>query len=137
MQTNSHICPESPKVENERQRKARLPQVLHRAHPPALMARTQAHSSVLQGSQGMDAPAARTSEMDPSTALQQLHWYKIPKYVIQTGPGMPEMPALTQYRFNSAMQSRTCLRGNKRFTMPWLYHDQHFLGMHLGLTCAS
>lgn len=106
----------SPKVENERQRKARLAQILLRAQPPALLAGTQAHSSALQGSQGMDAPAARTSEMDPSTPLLQLlHWYKIPKYGIQTGPGMPKIPALTQSRFNSARQSRTCLRGNKHW----------------------
>lgn len=69
MQNNSHICPESPKVENERQRKARLAQILLRAQPPALLARTQAHSSVLQGSQGMDAQQPRLQRWTPQHHL--------------------------------------------------------------------
>lgn len=86
----------------------------------------------------MDAPAARTSEMDPSTPLLQLpQQYKIPKYGIQTGPGMQEIPALTLYRFDSAMQRGTCPRGSKHLTIPCLYHDQCFPSVPLGLTCAS
>lgn len=75
----------------------------------------------------MDAPAARASEMDPlNTTSSTTIVYKIPKYVIQRGPGMQEIPALTQCRFNSATQRGTCLRGNKHFNISCLYHDQYF-----------
>lgn len=82
MQNNSHICPEFTKGGKWKAEESQA-QILLRAQPqPCWLG----HRHTAQFSKDLRGwmPQQPGLEMDPSTPLRLLHWYKTPKYGIQT-----------------------------------------------------